>query len=386
MGKEYDTEREVVNSKLDIIRAKIGPAGYVAQEKLYQYGDETLARLSTYLETLLNRDGQLIEPRPRIILHAHFGNSGYFGARASQAYSLPLIFTAHSLARQVQETCCTQERIKCEEMGLKQASVVTALTKGERDHQYKPYASFDINKTIVLRPGVSQEDFSSPDRVKTDFRKFEAKHLRRLRDPARPSILAIARASPRKNLPGLVRAYVHAGMYETHNLVLVMGKWSVLEKMEKKRRAVFAEVLHELGKFRRKSRHCWRGTVVLLRGEWNNSDMIPQLYTWAAARRGLFVNPAFYELFGLTTLEAAVSGLPVLATSNGGPSEVIGDLQNGVLCENVEDVDALAEALKYATSPHRWDQWSRNGIENVVRFSWKRHVEDLLEKIMKNGL
>ena len=41
-----------------------------------------------------------------------------------------------------------------------------------------------------------------------------------------------------------------------------------------------------------------------------------------ADKRGAFVQPALYEAFGLTVIEAMSCGLPTFATMRGGPAEV----------------------------------------------------------------
>jgi glycosyltransferase involved in cell wall biosynthesis len=38
--------------------------------------------------------------------------------------------------------------------------------------------------------------------------------------------------------------------------------------------------------------------------------------------QGVFVNPALVEPFGLTLIEAAAYGLPMVATKNGGPVDI----------------------------------------------------------------
>ena len=50
----------------------------------------------------------------------------------------------------------------------------------------------------------------------------------------------------------------------------------------------------------------------------HRADEVPQIYRLAASRRGVFINPALTEPFGLTLLEAAASGLPIVATEDGG--------------------------------------------------------------------
>lgn len=38
--------------------------------------------------------------------------------------------------------------------------------------------------------------------------------------------------------------------------------------------------------------------------------------------QGVFINPALVEPFGLTLIEAAAHGLPMVATKNGGPVDI----------------------------------------------------------------
>ena len=48
-----------------------------------------------------------------------------------------------------------------------------------------------------------------------------------------------------------------------------------------------------------------------------------------ADRRGAFVQPALYEAFGLTVVEAMTCGLVVFATNQGGPVEIVVDGVSG---------------------------------------------------------
>lgn len=53
----------------------------------------------------------------------------------------------------------------------------------------------------------------------------------------------------------------------------------------------------------------------------------------AADTRGAFVQPALYEAFGLTVIEAMTCGLPCFATNRGGPAEII---KNGLSGYHIE--------------------------------------------------
>jgi sucrose-phosphate synthase len=60
---------------------------------------------------------------------------------------------------------------------------------------------------------------------------------------------------------------------------------------------------------------------------------VPALYRIAAERRGVFVNPALTEPFGLTLLEASATGLPIVATNDGGPNDIVRNCKNGILVD-----------------------------------------------------
>ena len=53
----------------------------------------------------------------------------------------------------------------------------------------------------------------------------------------------------------------------------------------------------------------------------------------SADTRGAFVQPALYEAFGLTVIEAMTCGLPCFATNKGGPAEII---KNGISGYHIE--------------------------------------------------
>ena len=54
-----------------------------------------------------------------------------------------------------------------------------------------------------------------------------------------------------------------------------------------------------------------------------------ELYRYVADLGGAFVQPALYEAFGLTVVEAMTCGLPTFATNHGGPSEIIKHKKSG---------------------------------------------------------
>jgi sucrose-phosphate synthase len=86
----------------------------------------------------------------------------------------------------------------------------------------------------------------------------------------------------------------------------------------------------------------------------------------AQATRGVFVNIALQEPFGLTVIEAAAHGVPTVATKNGGPVDIMATLHHGVVVDPT-DADAVAGALlRILTQPQTWDDMSAAGVRNIM--------------------
>jgi glycosyltransferase involved in cell wall biosynthesis len=106
---------------------------------------------------------------------------------------------------------------------------------------------------------------------------------------------------------------------------------------------------------------------------------------WAYAALDVFVLASKSECYGMVTVEALVSGLPVIGTNDGGTISLIDHGRNGFLVAP-RDVDALANAL--TTLLENRDQALRMGAsaqeEAVMKYShisqcesWERMFENL---------
>jgi sucrose-phosphate synthase len=105
-------------------------------------------------------------------------------------------------------------------------------------------------------------------------------------------------------------------------------------------------------------------------------------YRLAATSGGVFINPAITEPFGLTLLEAAASGLPVVATEDGGPRDIIANCRNGLLVDPL-DSRAVSEALlRVLRESATRREWVRNGLRGVrEHYAWIAHAKRYLEMV-----
>ncbi len=108
-----------------------------------------------------------------------------------------------------------------------------------------------------------------------------------------------------------------------------------------------------------------------------------ELYRFVADRRGVFVQPALFEAFGLTVVEAMICGLPTFATCFGGPREII---QHGVSGFHIDPnhgdraAEEIADFLeRCARDPDQWHAISEGGIARVLdRYTWKLYAERMM--------
>lgn len=98
---------------------------------------------------------------------------------------------------------------------------------------------------------------------------------------------------------------------------------------------------------------------------------VPEIYRLAARKKGVFVNATPGENFGLTIVEAAACGLPVVASPTGGPKEILEQCENGLLVD-VEDPEVIAAALKKIIADQAlWEKYSGNGVmASTELYSW----------------
>jgi len=368
----YSQPTEPLCDKAGIVRLVCGGTGYLRKELLWDYLDEFGDNLVAHY--------QAREERPDVV-HSHYADAGLVGSRVAAVLQCSLLHTGHSLGRvkrrrllasglsaeSIEHRYAIVRRIVAEEQTLASAARVIASTHQEIEEQYGLYDFYRPDVMHVLPPGTNVSRFVPPrggekqTRIASAVRRF-------LKHPDKPMILAVSRADARKNIATLVRAFgQNRALRERANLVIVMGNRDDLTELEDGARDVLTEILQLI------DRYDLYGKVAYPKH--HEQDDVPVLYRLATLSLGVFVNPALTEPFGLTLLEAAASGLPIVATEDGGPRDIVENCRNGLLIDPL-DTDAIGAALHRVIDDWEgWQTWSRAGLRGVrERYSWQAHA------------
>ncbi|MEE9343323.1 MAG: HAD-IIB family hydrolase, partial [Gammaproteobacteria bacterium] len=322
------------------------------------------------------------------ILHSHYADAGYVGSRVAHVLGIPLIHTGHSLGRvkrrrllasglnldEIEQQYNLSRRIDAEEMTLATAERVITSTNQEIEEQYEIYDLYQPELMQVIPPGTDLQLFHPP--VGGEWQLPIVDEITRfLRHPEKPIVLAISRPDARKNIATLVRAYGQdTQLQEMANLVIIAGNREDISDLNYGAQQVLTELLQLIdlydlyGKIAYPKHH--------------RASDVPQIYRLAAVTGGVFVNPALTEPFGLTLIEATASGVPLVATEDGGPRDILGNCKNGELIDPF-DSESIARAIKSVLSD--WEQWqqrSANGLRGVrEHYSWDAHAKRYLKMI-----
>jgi glycosyltransferase involved in cell wall biosynthesis len=211
----------------------------------------------------------------------------------------------------------------------------------------------DPSRVRVVNPGIPDLPAASDAAAAAVLRQFLPPGVERY-------CLAIGTAEPRKDLPGLVRAFgaVAEGRPDVALVLAGPPGWGE-EALDS---AIAASGVRER----------------IVRTGWVQEPDLAALLS----RAGLLAFPSLYEGFGFPPLQAMRAGVPVVATRAGSLPEVLGD---GALLVDVADHDGLVEALTTCLG----DEVERRrliaaGVAWSARYSWER-CGDGLEALYRDA-
>jgi len=392
VSEDYANPLEQVSEKFSIVRIQCGGKKYRRKELLWPYFDEYVDKTIKYTKR---------QKRIPDIVHGHYPDGGYVAMQLAEIFGIPFVYTGHSLGRSklnrlldegMKEKDIIKKfnidyRIEMEEEALKKADLIIASTKQEVKTQYGQYRNKDIPKYRVVPPGLDLEKFYPfyhdmlPEMIKEEIEMYAQASMREelnrfFMHPDRTLILSLCRPDKRKNIAGLIKAYGEdLELQSMANLAVFAGIRKDITKMEDNERDVLTEILLLMDKYD------LYGKIAIPKKH-DFEYEVPELYRIAAEKKGVFVNSALTEPFGITLIEAAASGLPIVAPHDGGPQDIVQNCQCGMLVDTT-NTKAIADAVKQIITDHdTWKQYSKNGIMNIRKYySWENHVSVYMKEI-----
>ena len=378
VSEDYSVAVEPLNAHSQIIRIDIGTEGYIRKEELWEHLDIFADNLSAFFQE---------QERFPDILHSHYADAGFVGCRLSNLTGIPLVHTGHSLGRDkklrllaagmqkedIEARYNISRRIEAEEEVLATAELVVTSTRNEIEDQYELYDFYHPDRMVVIPPGADLNQFHPPEpERKSSFLKAVRPFLRKEK---KPIILALSRPDQRKNIKTLVHAYGQSSrLRKMANLVIIAGNRDDICDMDEGSQQVIQELLLLIDLYD------LYGKVALPKH--HKAEEVPEIYRMCAASGGVFVNPALTEPFGLTLLEAAATGCPLLATENGGPVDIIENCKNGLLFDPLDEKQLARYLVHILSDQAYWKALRRNGLEGVRKhYSWQAHVKKYLQRL-----
>ena len=373
VGLEYAEPVEPLSDRARVVRIPCGEDEYIPKEALWDHLDVFADNALAYLNSR--------QSLPDVI-HSHYADAGYVGSLLSNQLGIPLVHTGHSLGRskrrrllasglkrdEIEVRYNISRRIEAEENTLAVADLVITSTNQEIEEQYGLYDHYQPSKMRVVPPGTDLSRFYPPE-GNEDRTEIAEELARFLRKPDKPIILALSRPDQRKNITTLIEAYGESpSLQEIANLVVVAGNRDDIRDMDAGTQEVLQEILLTIDQYD------LYGKVAYPKH--HNADDVPLFYRLAALSNGVFINPALTEPFGLTLIEAAASGLPIVATEDGGPVDIISNCRNGLLIDPL-DKPQIAQKLEQVLSDKSdWTQYSDNGVAGVRKhYAWSAHAD-----------
>ncbi|MFE1555461.1 D-inositol-3-phosphate glycosyltransferase [Streptomyces sp. NPDC058734] len=286
------------------------------------------------------------------LVHSHYWLSGQAGRIAAAGWRIPLVHTAHTLARVKNgaladgDTPEPELRIRGEHQVVGSADRLIANTADEARALRELYAA-EERRTEIVRPGVDLRTFG-PGRGRAAARA-------RLGLPADAFVpLYAGRIQPLKGPDVMVRAIAEL----------------LRQDPRLRRRTVVPVVGGDSGAGP-------RGEAWELARELGVSDVlrhfppVPQaeLAQWYRAADVLVV-PSRSESFGLVALEAQACGTPVLASAVGGLPTAVRDGVTGLLVRGNDPAEYARRLRWFAGRPQEAAEMGRAAVRHARNMSW----------------
>jgi D-inositol-3-phosphate glycosyltransferase len=300
-----------------IIHVPAGPAAPVRKEDLLPFMPEFTSFTRRSCRGVRGYD----------VIHANFFMSALVAAELKQSLGLPFVVTFHALGRvrrqyQGEADGFPERRLAIEDRVIREADRVIAECPQDRDDMVGLYGA-DSSRLATIPCGFDPAEF-------WPVGKARARAVLGL-DPDERIILQLGRMVPRKGVDNVIRglARLRLGHGIPARLLVVGGESSTPDPA----------VTPEIGRLRRIAEDEGVAEAVTFVGS-RGRDVLRFYY----AAADVFVTTPWYEPFGITPVEAAACGTPVVGSAVGGIKTTVVEGETGYHVPP-RDPDALADRL-----------------------------------------
>lgn len=380
-GKQIDYFSEK-NNNPRIVRIKCGGSRFLNKETLWPH-------LPEFVDNIMKFYGSDLPD----FFTAHYADAGYCAVSLKNKTSRRFTFTGHSLGAQkldklnatlknidnIENQFYFSKRIDAERLSMQHAFKIITSTQQERMEQYShplytgAVDTRDDTKFSVIPPGVNTEIFC-PAKQKADHAVFE-KINADLPQQNQPYVIASSRLDHKKNNISLVKAYANSKeLHDVARLAIfirgVSDPFADISTLSKDEQNVLQPILDIVSQASIKN----RVDFIDVRSQ----AELAGAYRFFAGRHSVFALPSLYEPFGLAPIEAAACGLAVVATKNGGPSEIFQD-GSGILFDPLDTEDIAKSCLR--ALKHAPDLANKAQILVNEKYTWAQTAKRYLSVI-----
>jgi D-inositol-3-phosphate glycosyltransferase len=291
------------------------------------------------------------------LVHSHYWLSGHVGWLARERWGVPLVHTAHTLAKVKNRLIADGDRpepkarVIGEEQVIAEADRLVANTRFEAQDLVTRYDA-DPARLTVVQPGVDLERFrpgpSDRARLGLPERGHIVAFVGRIQPLKGPDVLISALAELRRRDPAGNVTVVICGGPSGSGLDRPTSLMELADCLGVADRLVF---------------------LPPLRG-----DDLAALYRAA----DLVAVPSHNESFGLVAVEAQACGTPVVAAAVGGLVTAVRDGRSGVLVDGHDPEDWARVLDKLLAAPDYRARLAKGAVAHAAHFSWDRTAEGLL--------
>ncbi len=330
-----------IAERVRLIQIEAGPVAPLPPTELFPYVGEFACRVGHFAER---------SHHPYNLLHTHYWLSAAAALPLARAWDVPHVTMFHTVERlkgkQYGSTSSSHDvaAIRSEYEGRIASAVdrITVSTESEGEQLRRLYGLPPCHMAVIPC-GVDLGLFTPV----TAASRLAARAELAL-DPRQPTLLAIGRLDPIKDLDLLLESL--ALMRTPAQLLVVGGN---------------PDGDPELERLRRRANDLGIGARVRFPGAVPQQDLRPYYHAADSV-----VVSSRYESFGLVAVEALASGTPVVASAAGGLTSIIRDGHNGLLVR-WRDPRAFAERLDEILSDGRLRaRLAGNARASVERFGW----------------